>query len=669
MDNELKVKVTLDNSQFKQKMQETTDSMSKSQSSLTGSLKKIGTAVAGAFAVKQIADFGVAVAKMGIEYNATLEQSTVAWTTLLGTQEQAKDMIDQISTYAAKTPFSKMGVDEMAKQLHNAGFAGEDLFAQLTKFGNMGGAFAIQEDSLKEMVRQYAQVQMAGTAYTEDLNILQDRGVPIYKALAETLGVTVGEVKKFASEGKISADIYNQAIDSIASTTEGAMEAQSRTFSGMMSTLSDNLSTLAGLLTNDLFNALTSVLATVLPLIESFVMAYKETGSLGEAFTALVPILESMGVNIQALQEVWSVFSTIFSEIYNTFIAPVFDGFREMITDAGEKFTQNTTSMQNIFTLLGQVLTDVYNSVILPVWNLFMDIVFTAWDFFNENISNIMNYWNTCAEALKTAWDQILKPVFDTVMEWVGKLWNKFNEYLPEIQRVVDEVFTAIDTFWQTALKPAFEAIGSFLQGTLLPVFDAVFTYGILPVVDAVFHGIISLWDNSLKPIFAGIINFISGVFTGNWEKAWKGVVNIFNGIMGGLSTIVKAPINAVIGMVNKLIDGLNTLQVPDWVPLIGGNGINIPRIPKLWKGSNYTLGGPTLVGEQGPEIVNMPRGASVLPAHKTRSVLDGAGAVAGHKAVRQTANIYVELDGRTIAKATGQELVDLIRLKTGLAL
>ena len=668
MDNELKVKVTLDNSDFKKKIQDTTNTMSKSESSLSSSLKKIGTAVAGAFAVKQIADFGVAVAKMGIEYNATLEQSTVAWTTLLGTQEQAKTMIDDIANYAARTPFSKMGVDEMAKQLHNAGFAGEDLFNQLTKFGNMGSAFGIQEDSLKEMVRQYGQVQMAGTAYTEDLNILQDRGVPIYKALAETLGVTVGEVKKFASEGKISADIYNQAIDSIASTTEGAMEAQSQTFNGMMSTLSDNLNTLAGILTKDLFNALTGALGAVLPLIEAFVQTYQQTGNIGEAFNALVPVLESMGVNVQALQEIWGIFSSVFSEIYNSMIAPIFDGFIELTMDAGEKFSEKTTTMQDIFTNLGQVFTEVYNSVILPMWEMFMDVLFTVWDFFNENIGNIINLWHTCSEAFKVAWEEVLKPVFDIVMEWVGKLWGVFNEYMPEIQRVVDEVFNAIDTFWQTALKPAFEAIGSFLQNILLPVFDTVFTYGILPIVDAVFHGIISLWDNSLKPIFQGITDFIGGVFTGDWTRAWNGVVNIFDGIMSGLGTIVKAPINAVINMVNKLIDGLNTLQVPDWVPMIGGKGVNIPRIQKLWKGSNFTLAGPTLVGEQGPELINMPRGASVLPAHKTRSVLDGA-SVGSREPVSRTANIIVELDGRTIARATGQELVDLIRLRTGLSL
>ena len=156
-------------------------------------------------------------AKAGIDYNATLETSSIKWETLLGSQEKANKMLKDIEKFAATTPFEKMGVEAMSTQLHNAGFRGQELFDQLTKFGDLSGAFGIQSDSLQEMVRQYAQVKQAGVAYTEDLNILQDRGIPIYKALAEELNINTADVKKWASEGKISADIYQSALDNLAS--------------------------------------------------------------------------------------------------------------------------------------------------------------------------------------------------------------------------------------------------------------------------------------------------------------------------------------------------------------------------------------------------------------------------------------------------------------------
>lgn len=221
----------------------------------------------GATAVAGLASGMIA---LGIKSNASLETSQVAWTTLLGTEEEAKNMLEDITKYAATTPFSKTGVDTMAKQLHNAGFEGQNLFDQLTKFGNMGSAFGIQEDSLSEMVRQYSQVQMAQVAYTEDLNILQDRGIPIYKALAEVTGTTVAEVKNMASQGKITADVYNQALDSIASGTNGAMEAQSKTFSGMLSTIQDNVVNISQKIIQPIFEKVLEYMPMIIELADNF---------------------------------------------------------------------------------------------------------------------------------------------------------------------------------------------------------------------------------------------------------------------------------------------------------------------------------------------------------------------------------------------------------------
>lgn len=354
-------------------------------------------------------------------------------------------------------------------------------------------------------------------------------------------------------------------------------------------------------------------------IIEAFFGVYNSTGSLSEAF-------EAIGVDISGLQVIWEAMTTFLNDTYQTMIAPLIDGFKEMVNDMAQKFADNSGKIESCFENVGSVISDIWTSVIQPVWDFFMDYIFTLWDIFNENIGNVLDLWDTVSQAIKSIWENLLKPVFEKVMEWVRKLFDKFNEYMPQIQRVVDEVFGMIKSAWETALKPAFEAIGSFLKNVLFPVFDVVFTYGIMPVVETVFQTIIKLWDNSLKPMFQGVIDFIGGVFTGDWRRAWQGVSDIFGGIWNGLKTIAKAPLNAIINMVNTLIGGLNKLKLPDWVPGIGGKGINIPKIPTLWKGSNYTLGGLTLVGEQGPELVNMPRGASVTPAHKTEQMLNNAG-------------------------------------------
>ena len=111
---DLKVTIKLDNSEFKTGI----SGVEKQCNSLTKTVKKVATAIAGAFVVKKVVEFGTAIAKVGVEYNALKEQSKVTWTTLLGSQEQAISQLERIEKFAASTPFSKMGVDQMANRFY-----------------------------------------------------------------------------------------------------------------------------------------------------------------------------------------------------------------------------------------------------------------------------------------------------------------------------------------------------------------------------------------------------------------------------------------------------------------------------------------------------------------------------------------------------------------------
>lgn len=120
------------------------------------------------------------------------------------------------------------------------------------------------------------------------------------------------------------------------------------------------------------------------------------------------------------------------------------------------------------------------------------------------------------------------------------------------------------------------------------------------------------------KTLFKSIISFITGTFLGAWDSAWNGVVGAFKSIFGGVKTLVKSIMNGVISFINRGIGGLNKIQVPDWVPLAGGKGINIPLIPQLAKGTNFWKGGLVQVHERGGEIVDLPRGSRVMPHDKS---------------------------------------------------
>lgn len=415
------------------------DSINKTSKNTSNGLSKLGDigkkglakiddwAKKGAIAIGTLATGMLA---LGIKTNASLETSTTSWTTLLGTQEQAKSMIEDITNYAAKTPFSKMGVDEMAKQLHNAGFAGDDLFNQLTKFGNMGSAFGIQEDSLKEMVRQYGQVQMAGYAYTEDLNILQDRGIPIYKALSETLGIAVGDVKKMASEGKITTDIYNEALNSIASTTEGAMDAQSKTFSGMLSTIKDGVVNTTQKIIQPLFDKIVEYMPLIIEVMDTFT-SNLDSGkgimdSMKDAIASVfgedtlnkinsvinvIKILVGAYVTLKAVMTIANVVNTL-SSAYS-----VLSGLMTVNTavTAGATATQTGLNLAFLASPVTWIIAGITAviAIFVLLWN---------------KCEGFRNFWINLWETIKTAFGNAKDWVVNGVTDLVSSATNKFNE-------------------------------------------------------------------------------------------------------------------------------------------------------------------------------------------------------------------------------------------------
>lgn len=130
-----------------------------------------------------------------------------------------------------------------------------------------------------------------------------------------------------------------------------------------------------------------------------------------------------------------------------------------------------------------------------------------------------------------------------------------------------------------------------------------------------VFGGIIANFNNfkdSGMRIFNGFIDFITGIFTGNWSRAWQGVANIFGGIFDGIAAMAKAPINAMIGLINGFLGGLNRIKIPKWVPGVGGKSFNISQIPYLAKGG-HLINGQAIVGEAGPELLTAKNGKTTV--------------------------------------------------------
>lgn len=198
-------------------------------------------------------------------------------------------------------------------------------------------------------------------------------------------------------------------------------------------------------------------------------------------------------------------------------------------------------------------------------------------------------------------------------------IYKNWDRIAPILQKIEDRFVE----FWQT-VKPQLEPfiefvekIASYLKETFGPVVEEIFNFAGEFIVGT--FDTIGVAIDALLTMFEGIISFLSGVFKTDWESVWNGCKEFVGTAFSGLADMVKVPINAVISIVNGAISKINSIHftVPEWVPGIGGKGwegLNIPQIPTLAKGTDNWQGGIVQISERGGEIVDLPSGSRVYP-------------------------------------------------------
>jgi len=204
----------------------------------------------------------------------------------------------------------------------------------------------------------------------------------------------------------------------------------------------------------------------------------------------------------------------------------------------------------------------------------------------------------------------IVSSVLPTIVSGVQFLATTITAVLSAVLPVVQNVFT---TIWNI-IQPILQLILSTVQ-TVLPI--------VLSVFQSVFSAIGGV-VNGLASVLSGLIQFITGVFSGNWAQAWEGIKNVFSGVWDSLTSIAKGVINGIIGVINGAISGLNKIKIPDWVPVVGGKGVNIPTIPTFARGTTRTPG-TFIAGEKGPELITNAPGMTVYTAERTQKILESS--------------------------------------------
>lgn len=285
-------------------------------------------------------------------------------------------------------------------------------------------------------------------------------------------------------------------------------------------------------------------------------------------------------------QHIVPVAELIFSVIVTTVIPGIVNAVQAMMPTI-------MSIVQTVKMFIGQAaaLIGEFIAGIMPVIS---EII----SFLQANVFPVIgDIFNLIVNTVLPAVASGIQTVADTVISILSML-------LPFIQ-------TAVTNIW-AVMQPILQTVISFIQ-FMMPTIEEI----VSNVINKI-SGII----NGLMMVLQGIVQFITGVFTGNWSQAWEGVKNIFSGIFESLKSIAKGVVNGIISVLNTAIRGLNTVKIPEWIPGIGGKGINIPEIPQFAKGTERTPD-TFVAGENGPELITGAANRKVFTAMQTQNIFN----------------------------------------------
>ncbi|WWU65220.1 hypothetical protein QJR26_02250 [Clostridium baratii] len=479
-------------------------------------------------------------------------------------------------------------------------------------------------------------------------------GTKIIQGIANTINNLLLLVKKVGDSfrevwgqvGPSVADTFMQVLNSVIGVLENLSQklvwvwdnGGSHLFQGFIR-LGAKVFELAGYITtnfiNPLVNGFVNLVAPAIAKITDIL------GSVLDAFSNLInwllgsgkPVLDSMTITVTAFFAAWkiaklmsfiqqaggavSVIKKIGTALKACTLSKIADNIETMrltLSYAGEFIASLAGSTFELIKQAGQFAINTGLKIADTTAQIAMTAATVAWNV----VCGIATVATTTLGAAIAFLTSPIGIVIIAITAIIGvgvllyKHWDELKAKAIEVWNRIKEKFNQFKEW----LSGIFERDWSKSFGVLGNLLNAF-----LRNVKNIFGGV--------KQIFGGIIDFVAGVFTGNWERAWKGVVNIFKGIFNMLSGIAKAPLNAVIGLINMAIDGLNTISftIPDWSPIMPGKhfGVNLPKINYLAKGGVVDKATPAVVGEAGTEAVvpleNNTKGLDLLANKLTERI------------------------------------------------
>ncbi len=294
-------------------LQNNLDGVKKSYHGLQNTLAGVGAA-----GTTALAGIGL-LTKGAISAGAGFEQTQIAFTTMIGSAEKAQKTLNDLSQFAARTPFELTQLEEASKRLLAYGVTADDLIPTLRMLGDISAGVGM--DKLPQLILAFGQVRAATKLTGMELRQFSEAGVPLLGTLADQLGVTEAQVLEMVSAGQIGFPAVQQALASL--TGEGGrffnlMEKQSTSLGGLWSNLKDQIALTARSIGTELMPYLKPLVEQLIEVAQAVGEWVKANPQLAAAIliaalalTALLAVLLPIALALPGLIMLWGLLTTV----------------------------------------------------------------------------------------------------------------------------------------------------------------------------------------------------------------------------------------------------------------------------------------------------------------------------------------------------------------------
>ena len=522
----------------------------------------------------------------------------------------------------------------VAKAL-SALFGGHPIIALVAAAVAALAVFFTQTETGRGIIQKFGEI--IGSVFNAVKPVVESVG-SVFQKLGEVLGNVFSKIG--GALGVVFETIGN-VIGNLVTAAGPALEKFGNIFASVFGVIGEVVQKLV-----EIFNMM---FPTIKPLIESVGNLLMTVGkSVLQIFEALLPLFSAVG------------------EIFMSVIPPIVEILQTLLTGVIEVMAP---IIMNIIQVVGQLISTIA-SALMPIIQTIGNLLLQLLPPITQIISSIVQV----IQAILPPLTQIISLVAQVIGTIASALMPIIQALMPVIEFILNIVVTGINIIIAviTSVINAISGVISFVTDIITNVINFITNIirGVADFIGNIFNTI----ANVIRGIVSGISNFIGGIVNGIrgfFEGLGNGIRNIFEGIktvigniFSTISGIIKAPINGIISGINGVIGMINSITIPDWVPVIGGAHANIGYIPTLAQGGVTT--GPTtaIIGEAGQEVVlplqhNQDNWAGVLASTLTKEMERQDESITG-----RPINVYMtnEINNEMDAEDIGRKLMQSIR-------